>query len=286
MHVNINGTITPEDEAFISIFDHGFLFGDSVYEAFRTYQRKIFLFSRHYDRLEFSARGVHMSLPWPKDRVRSEMVRTLEIANHPAESRVRLIVTRGIGDMVADPETCADPAVIIIVAPLSDPPREMYTDGVEMIVSTVPRGGMVAAYKTGNLMHQVLATREAKSKKAYDAILLTTDGYISDGIACNVHMVQGTTIKTPGRQAAIVEGITKAAVLDVAGRLGLDVIEGLFRPDEIHRSTEMFLTSSAREVVPIVRVDGKPIGNGRPGPWTLKILDAYRGAIGHLLQEN
>jgi len=145
---------------------------------------------------------------------------------------------------------------------------------------------MVAAYKTGNLMHQVLATREAKSKKAYDAILLTTDGYISDGIACNVHMVQGTTIKTPGRQAAIVEGITKAAVLDVAGRLGLDVIEGLFRPDEIHRSTEMFLTSSAREVVPIVRVDGKPIGNGRPGPWTLKILDAYRGAIGHLLQEN
>jgi branched-chain amino acid aminotransferase len=128
--------------------------------------------------------------------------------------------------------------------------------------------------------------REARVRKAYDAILLTTDGYISDGIACNVHMIQGATLKTPGREASIIEGITKGAVLSLARDLGLEVAEGLYRPDEIWRSTEMFLTSTNREVVPIVRVDGNLIGNGRPGPWTARIHEAYKTAVEQLIQED
>lgn len=284
--VNINGTIVAPDQAMISVFDHGFLFGDSVYEAFRTYRGKPFLFTRHHDRLEISARGIYLDLPWKLERMRSEVLRTIDAANNPGDSKVRLIVTRGAGDVNASPETCADPRVIIIVEPLPEFPVKMYSEGVKMTVSSVTRGGMVAAYKTGNLMHQVLASREARDRGAYDAILLTADGFMSDGISCNIYMVQGSIIKTPGSEAAIIEGITKAAVVLIARDLGLDLRQGLFKPEEIHRSDEMFFTSSYREVVPVVRVDGKPIGNGKPGLWTTKILAAYHEAVEKLIAED
>jgi len=284
--VNIHGVITPGDRSFISVFDHGFLYGDSVYEAFKTYRRKLFLFSRHFARLEQSAQGIYLSIPWSKERIRNEIIRTIDAAANPDESKVRLIITRGAGDLLPDPETCDDPKVVIIVTPLPPMPPALYTRGVDVIVSSLPRGGMVAHQKTGNLMHQVLATREAKARGAYEAILLNTDGYISDGITSNIYMIHGSTLKTPSSDASIVEGITRGAVLDLARQVGMEVKEGLFRPDEIVGSDEMFLTSTNREVVPIVKVDGKTISNGLPGPWTLKILGAYRKAIEQLAQED
>jgi branched-chain amino acid aminotransferase len=284
--VNINGEITSAEKAVISIFDHGFLYGDSVYEAFRTYGRKLFLFTRHFSRLERSAEGVFLTLPWNKEQTQREVMRTVEAADHPGDSKIRLIVTRGVGDLVADPLTCADPRVIIIVSPLQQQPSHLYTDGVDMTISSIPRGGMVAQLKTGNLMHQVLATREARSRGAYDAILLTTEGYISDGITCNIFMIQGSTLKTPAAEASIIEGITRGAVVDLARTLGMQVNEGLFEPIEITRSDEMFLTSTNRGVVPIVRVDGKTVGTGRPGFWTIKLIEAYRGAVEQLLEED
>ena len=283
--VNINGTITTADKATISIFDHGFLFGDSVYEAFRTQGGRLFLFSRHFERLERSARGIYLTIPWTKDRIRSEIQRTIEASGNP-ECKVRLLVTRGTGDIIADPSVCSNPTVVIIVSPLPEFPQEMYEKGVQLTVSSIKRGGMVADFKTGNLMHQVLATREAKSRGAYDAILLTIDGYLSDGIACNVFMVQGNVLRTPGTQASIVEGITKGVILGVARTAGMEVVEGLFRPDQIGQATEMFLSSTYRELVPIVRVDGETIGDGRPGPWTKKLIAAYQQAVDKLAAED
>jgi branched-chain amino acid aminotransferase len=268
------------------VFDHGLLYGDSVYETFKTHGGRLFLFSRHFARLEQSARGVCLELPWSKERTRDEILRTIAAAKYPVETRIRLVVTRGVGDLVPDPETCRDPQIIIMVSPLKPMPAELYTKGVDVIVSTIPRGGMVAQQKTGNLMHQVLATREANAKAAYEAILLNTDGYMSDGITSNIYMIHGSTLKTPSVEASIIEGITRGAVLDLARNSGMTVVEGLFRPAEFRNAEEMFLTSTNREVVPIVRVDGKPIGNGRPGPWTLKILDAYRKAIEQLARED
>jgi branched-chain amino acid aminotransferase len=204
----------------------------------------------------------------------------------PGENRVRLMVTRGAGDLGPDIETCLDPTVIIIVVPLILVEESIYEDGVDVVVSSLRRGGRFADIKTGSLIQQVLARREAKSKHAFEAILLTADGKLSDGITSNIYMVREGKLLTPSHDAGIIEGITRGVVLDLAREAGMDVVEGLFDANDIASADEMFLTSSTREVVPIVRVDEKPIGKGRPGPVTRQLLDSYRAAVQRLMAED
>src|SRR5436190_611558 len=161
--ININGVITTPEEAKISVLDHGLLFGDSVYETLRTYGGKLFLFSRHFARLQHSAQAIHLKLPWSKSKVREEIGRTLMAG----ECRVRLIFTRGVGELEADIETCTAPTAIIIVVPLVLPPERIYEQGVDVVISSVPRGVRYADIKSGSLIHQVLARREAKARHAY-----------------------------------------------------------------------------------------------------------------------
>ncbi len=283
--ININGVITgpgEAQEAKISVLDHGLLFGDSVYETLRTYEGKPFLFSRHFARLEHSANAIHLKLPWTKSRTLDEIRRTCL----PGECRIRLLITRGVGELSADLETCVDPAVIIIVVPLVPPPGQIYTDGVDVAISSVRRSGRLADIKTGSLIHQVLARHEANARHAYEAILLSADEKLSDGITSNIYMVRDGKIMTPAHDAGIVEGITRGVVLELARNMGLDVVEGFFDAADIARADEMFLTSSGREVVPIARVDGAPVGRGKPGPVTLKLLNAYRAALPLLMAED
>lgn len=280
--ININGIVGGPEDSKISVLDHGLLFGDSVYETLRTYNGKPFLFSRHFARLERSAHAIDLHLPWSKERSLDEIRKTL----FAAECRIRLIVTRGTGDVAPDVETCTDPTSIIIVVPLVAPPERIYREGVDVMISTVRRSSRLADIKTGSLIHQVLARRQAKAHRAYEAILLTDDEKLSDGITSNIYMVRDRTLLTPSRDAGIVEGITRGVVLELAREMGLDIVEGLFDISEIGRAGEMFLTSSTREVVPIASVDGKRIGAGVPGPVTLSILRAYRSAIERLAAEN
>jgi len=280
--ININGLITTPEEAKISVLDHGLLFGDSVYETLRTYGGRPFLFSRHFARLEHSANAINLKLPWTKSETLIEIGRTCV----PDECRIRLMVTRGVGEISAAVETCADPTAIIIVVPLAPPPERIYTDGVDVVVSSVRRSGWFADIKTGSLIHQVLARHEANSKGAYEAILLTADEKLSDGITSNIYMVRGRKILTPAHDAGIVEGITRGVVLDLAREIGLQVVEGLFDAEEIGRADEMFLTSSTREVVPIARVNGTAVAGGKPGPVTLMLLNAYRSALERLIAED
>jgi branched-chain amino acid aminotransferase len=279
--ININGVIATPEDARISVLDHGLLFGDSVYETLRTYGGKPFLFSRHFARLEHSAEAIHLKLPWSNSKTREEVQRTL-IAG---ECRVRVIFTRGVGELEADIETCTAPTALIIVVPLVMPPERIYEQGVDVVISSVRRGRL-ADIKSGNLIHQVLARREAKAKHAYEAIMLTADEKLSDGITSNIYMVRNGKLLTPGLEAEIVQGITRGVVLDLAREMGLQVVEGLFEVDEVRRAQEMFLTSSTREVVPIAHVDGKPIGDGKPGPVTLMLLRAYRTAVKQLAMED
>ncbi|HYR88286.1 MAG TPA: aminotransferase class IV [Terriglobia bacterium] len=280
--ININGAITAPEDAKISILDHGLLFGDSVYEVLRTYQGKPFLFSRHFARLEHSASGIDLQLPWNKSETLEQINRTLI----PGECRIRLVVTRGVGELSPSTETCADPTPIIIVAPLVVPPENAYTDGVNVVISSVRRSGRHADIKTGSLIHQVLALREARSKGAFEAILLTGDNQLSDGITSNIYLVREGVITTPPHDAGIVEGITRGVVLDLARKMGIRVTEGLSHVTQTKRADEMFLTSTGREVLPITRVDGKPVGNGRRGPITTRLLEAYRAVVPSLLEED
>jgi branched-chain amino acid aminotransferase len=280
--ININGLITPPETASISVLDHGLLFGDSVYETLRTYQKRPFLFSRHYARLQHSADAIHLKLPWTKDETLAQIRRTLL----PGECRIRLLVTRGVGALAADPETCADPTAIIIVVPLGIVPEHVYTEGVKVVISSVRRSQRLADVKSGSLIHQVLASREAKAKGAFEAVLLTADEKLSDGITSNIYLVRDGKLMTPSRDAGIVEGITRGVVLDLARRTGLPVVEGLFPINEIDTADEMFLTSTTREVVPIVRVDDKQVGSGRPGAVTTRLLDTYRSEVQRLLAED
>ena len=281
-HININGVIAGPEEAKISVLDHGLLFGDSVYETLRTYSGKPFLFSRHFARLEHSAKAIDLRLPWTRSKTLEEIRKTL----FAGECRIRLVFTRGVGDVAADVETCTDPMPIIIVVPLVVPPERIYKEGVEVVISTVRRSSRFADLKTGSLIHQVLARREAKARHAYEAILLTADEKLSDGITSNIYIVRDGKLLTPSREAGIIEGITRGVVLDLAREIGIEVTEGLFDIDEIGRADEMFLTSSTREVVPIAKVEGKPVGNAKPGPITLELLRAYRSAIQSIASED
>jgi branched-chain amino acid aminotransferase len=281
--ININGVISGPDEARIPVLDHGLLFGDSVYETLRTYEGKPFLFSRHFARLEHSAGAIDLKLPWSKSKTIDEIKKTLLTG----ECRIRLVVTRGVGELGPDIETCTDPAVIIIVVPLVALPERVYEQGVDVIVSSsVRRSARFADIKTGSLIHQVLARREAKSKHAFEAILLTPDEKLSDGITSNIYLVSNGKLLTPAPGAGIVEGITRGVILDLAREKGLEVVEGFFDPFEINQADEMFLTSSTREIVPIISVDSKTIGSGTPGPVTMMLLGAYRSAIRQLVAED
>jgi branched-chain amino acid aminotransferase len=280
--VNVNGVITGPEEARISVLDHGLLFGDSVYETLRTYSGKPFLFSRHFARLQHSAAGLDLKVPWARAKAREEIQRTLL----GGECRIRLLITRGVGELEADIETCTAPAAIVIVVPLIALPERIYEHGVDVLISSVRRSSRLADIKTGSLIHQVLARREAKLNHAFEAILLTADQKLSDGITSNIYLVRDGRVFTPAHDAGIVEGITRGVVLELARRQGLEVVEGLFDVGEIDRADEMFLTSTTREVVPIARVGGKAVGSGKPGPITSMLLRAYRAAIADLMKED
>ena len=217
---------------------------------------------------------------------RTEIIKTLEHNATGAESRVRLIMTRGVGDLTPDVAACGSPTNVIIVSPLVELPPEIYERGIEVIISTLQRNLQFAGVKTGNLMRQVLAYREAKAAGAFEAVLLTPDGMISDGITSNIYLVRDGRLLAPSHEAGIVEGITRKVVLRLAREAGLEVVEGVFEAGEISTADEMFLTSTTREVVPITKIGGKLVGDGKPGPATLGLLRAYRDAVELLIQED
>src|SRR6187402_2964418 len=251
--ISVNGIITSAEDARIPVLDHGFLFGDSVYETLRTHHHKPFLFTRHFIRMERSARSIELELPWSREKTFDEVRRVVDATGLSSESRIRITVTRGVGDVGPDPESCRSPNVIVIVTPLKELPQSTYETGVEVMISSYQRTSHLADAKTGNLIRTVLAQRESRMAGTFEAILLTPDGLISDGITSNVYLVKNGKLMTPSREACSLEGITRGAVLELAGRMGVEVIEGLLQPGEIQSADEMFLTSTTREIVPIIR---------------------------------
>jgi branched-chain amino acid aminotransferase len=291
--VNIDGRLLEPGAARVSVFDRGFLYGDSVYEVVRTYGGRPFELDAHLARLAHSAARIGLVLPWDARRVAAEVARTLEASrggdvDDPAaapwnrgERIVRIVMTRGSGDLGLDPALAVDPSAIVIVHPLAGPPAGAYRDGVAACVVGVPRASPTAAdpsAKTGLHLPHVLAVREARGQGAYEALLTDGTGQVTEGASSNLFAVRDGRLVTPPLGAGILEGVTRGVVLRLARapELGLGVEERPLRIDELARAEELFITSTAREILPVTTLDGRPVGDGRVGPVTGRLHAAFR----------
>ncbi|MES1183665.1 MAG: aminotransferase class IV [Myxococcales bacterium] len=280
--VLIDGRPSPPEAATISVFDRGFLYGDSVFEALRTYGGRPFALERHLQRLAESAARVFIDLPVSLQQLGREVHSAIVGAGNP-ESYVRLTVTRGVGETLGlDPGLARHPLRVVIVTPLKSPPEETYRDGVAVITYRTERvtdHSVAAGAKVGNYLTAVLAIRQARAVGAAEALIVDGRGSVVEGATSNVFAVLGDgTLVTPPESDGILLGITREAVLAVAAELGVPIQQQSLPLEVVKNAAEVFVSSSIRELVPVVSVDGAAIGPGKPGPTTTRLLTAFRDA--------
>lgn len=275
--VSIDGHVVPQHEARVSVFDTGFTFGDSVYETLRTYDGRPHALERHLRRLRRSAE--RLGFTPPDDAVLRERLAALLAAAGNAESYVRWIVSRGVGDLTYRFERVQGPTVVMVVKPLEPLPERYHAEGVAAAIVDIRRNppwALDPAIKSSNLLNNVLATREAQARGAYEAILLNGRGEVAEGAGSNVFVVEAGRLVTPPLEAGLLAGITRELVLEQAAELGIEADEAPLAPAALVHADEAFFTSTLKEVLPIATLDGRPLGSGRPGPLTLRLLEAYR----------
>jgi branched-chain amino acid aminotransferase len=282
IRVHVDGCICRPEEATVSVFDRGFLYGDSVYETIGTVRGRLFALSDHLDRLERSASRLLLRLP-PRAAIEKAIADTVAAAGN-VETRVRVIVTRGGGGdgrMDLDPATAGDPRLVVIVQPLSGPSREMYDTGVSVTIVSVTRnlpGAIDPAIKSGNYLNNVLALSEARRARpeVHEAILCAAGGSVAEGSTSNVFAVVGGQLRTPALEVGILDGVTRGKVLGLAREAEIPTQEVPFMSaDELRSADEVFLTSAARGVLPVSEVDGLRVGAGTPGPVTRRLMALY-----------
>jgi len=281
--INVNGTLSRAEDAVVPVMDHGFLYGDSVYETVRTYRGEPFLLDRHLDRLANSCRMIQLAPPSAADLEREIRRTVAEAAND--ESYIRIMITRGVGPIGYERGLCPKPGLFVIVNPLRRVPEESYTRGVACSVGVRrrnPRESLDPAIKSCNLLNNVLAHMEAQDAGAKETILLNTRGFVAEGTHTNVFFIAGGTVKTPALECGLLAGITRQVVLECCREAGLPVEEGEYRIEALASADEAFVTSTLQEVLPVTTLDGKPVGGGRPGPLTRKIHDLFRRRSGSI----
>jgi len=276
----IEGRVVEPEEATISIYDRGFLYGDSVFETIRTYGGKLFALEEHLDRLEDSARKMGFSLPVSKEQIAAETRRGVEASGND-ESYARVMITRGTGPIGLDTALAEGPFRVILIEPLKTPPPEHYAAGLSAIcVETVRASDAADSAKLGNYLASALALKKAKEAGAHEALVVNRDGYVVEGTTSNVFVVRGGELSTPALGVGVLAGITRKQVLAAAQALEIPVHFEALTPEQIQAVDELFLTSSIREVMPIVSVDGQPIGDGKPGPVTRALHREFRKRMG------
>jgi branched-chain amino acid aminotransferase len=278
---SVNGVITPAAEARVSVLDNGFTFGDAVYETLRTYGGRPFALGRHLARLRGSAARLGFAAPADDSALTATLKALLDRAGNQ-ESFIRLIVTRGEGDISYHFERVKTPTVVMVVKPFEGFPDHHYTEGVALSVVSIRRNHPLAldpAIKSCNLLNNVLAVREAQARGAVEAILLNQEGRVAEGASTNVFIVADGEVLTPPLSAGILHGITRDVVLEVAREAGITVREVEVTVEDLAAADEVFITSSTREVMPARSVDGRAVGHGKPGPLTRRLLEAYRAAV-------
>ncbi|HEX5475620.1 MAG TPA: aminotransferase class IV [Vicinamibacterales bacterium] len=283
--VYVNGRITPAGQAVVPVYDHGFVYGEGVYETLRTYRRVPFLYDRHVRRLRASADRLALPVPLGDedllDRVHATMAAAAE--QSPAASRgdayIRILLTRGIGELTYDPASTPTPSLVIIVKPFEEQPARIFEQGIVVSLVDVLRnhpGSVNPAIKSNNLLNNALAMQAAYRHGAEEGLMCNYRGELTECSQANFFLVRDGAALTPPSSAGLLEGITRQFLFEVGQAIGIDVREAVLVPADLDTADEAFITSTTRELNPVVRVDARTIGTGRPGPLTARLLEGYR----------
>ena len=275
----VNGRITGAAEATIPVFDHGFLYGEGVYETLRTYSGVPFLYDRHLQRLRNSAALMALPVPFTDDELLTWMTQTMAAHRGLKEAYIRVLLTRGVGELSYNPAACPVPTTVIIVKPFPEPPAKSFTEGIVLSLVNVRRNHPQALnpmIKSNNLLNNALAMQQALGRGAEEALMCNQAGEIVECSQSNFFVVRNGAVITPPLAAGLLPGITRAFVLDLARELGLDAQEETVMPEDLAGVQEAFITGTTREVTPVVRIDQQVIGAGQPGPLTQRLLAAFR----------
>jgi len=276
--IYIDGKFYSEANAKVSVFDHGLLYGDGIFEGIRFYNGRVFRLEQHFERLWNSARSICLDIPMTRQEMTEALLETIR-QNHLRDGYIRLVVTRGVGNLGLNPEQCKNPSVIIIVATIALYHEDFYRKGLSIVTVATRRSNPASlnpAVKSLNYLNNVMARIEANLASADEALMLNDAGNVAECTADNVFIITHGQIFTPPITAGALKGITRSVVFDIAGEFEIKVMEADFTRHDIFVADECFLTGTAAEIVPVVKADGRIIGNGKPGPITTRIIARFR----------
>jgi branched-chain amino acid aminotransferase len=289
--VYVNGRIARAEEAAIPVYDHGFLYGEGVYETLRTYNRVPFLYERHVRRLRASAEHLQLPVPFSDDELASWIGDTMAAAGAMQEAYIRVLLTRGIGELTYDVQSTPVPSLVIIVKPLDEPPARVLTDGIKVALVPILRnhpGSVNPVIKSNNLLNNAIAMQEANRRGAEEGLMCNYRGELSECSQSNFFLVRGGAALTPRNEAGLLEGLTRNFLFEVGEEIGVDVRYETLFPADLQSADEAFITSTTRELSPVTQIDDRPVGTGKPGPVTARLVEAYRRralALTHALVE-
>ncbi|TWU25837.1 branched-chain-amino-acid transaminase [Bythopirellula polymerisocia] len=275
--IYINGAFVPQEEAKISVFDHGLLYGDGVFEGLRSYGGKIFRLEQHIRRLYESARAICLEIPLSQNQMCQAVSESVK-KNGLSDGYVRALVTRGAGTLGLDPNRCSNPQVIIIADTIALYPQELYDNGLEIITTSISRNhpsALSPRIKSLNYLNNILAKIEGLKAGCIEALMLNHKGEVAECTGDNIFLVRDEVLTTPPLDAGILAGITREAVIELARAAGTEVQEISLTKHDVYVADECFLTGTAAEVIPVVKVDDRPIGTGKPGPVTKDLTDRF-----------
>lgn len=274
----LNGHFVRKEEAVVSVYDHGFLYGDGIFEGIRSYGGNIFRLEEHVTRLYDSAKSIMLSIPYTKEEMTAIIIDTLR-QNDLKDAYIRLVISRGVGDLGLDPNKCANPQVIVIAEPLKLFPKELYDSGIEIVTVATRRNRadvLSPMVKSLNYLNNILVKIEANLAGVSEALMLNDQGYVAEGSADNIFIIRNNRILTPPGYVGALVGVTRNVIMEIAAQKGYEIAEGVFTRHDVYTADEVFLTGTAAEVIAVVKVDGRIIGNGSPGPITQDLLSSFR----------
>jgi branched-chain amino acid aminotransferase len=277
--VYVNGTITPAQEAVVPVYDHGFLYGEGVYETLRTYNRVPFLYERHTRRLRASAERLQLDVPFDDAALARWIEQTIDASGERGEVYIRILLTRGIGELTYDLAATPAPSLVIIVKPLDQPAARVETEGIKISLVPILRnhpGSVNPIIKSNNLLNNAIAMQDANRHGGEEALMCNYRGELSECSQSNFFLVRNRAVLTPPSDAGLLEGVTRAFLFELGREEGVDVREQTLMPQDLDSADEAFITSTTRELSPVTSIDGKPVGSGKVGAITKTLLNGYR----------